>query len=85
MTALRKVETEVQKASLADNFKQFFDVDFAVSREQKNAVYGVRYRVYCEEHKYEPADRFPNHMEQDEFDEKSLHCTGLEAYRTSCL
>ena len=74
MTAVRKVPSKRKKASPVDNFQKFFDVDFAISREQKNAVYGIRYQVYCEEQKYEPADRFPNRMEQDEFDEKSLHC-----------
>jgi N-acyl amino acid synthase of PEP-CTERM/exosortase system len=74
MAALRLVSPAQQTRSLTDQFLAFFDVDFAVSQAQKNAVYGVRYRVYCEEQNYEPADRFPDRMEQDEFDAKSLHC-----------
>jgi N-acyl amino acid synthase of PEP-CTERM/exosortase system len=73
MTALRRVSPVPQKRSLIDQFHQFFDVDFAVSQAQKNAVYGLRYRVYCEEQHYEPVERFPDGMERDEFDAKSLH------------
>ena len=73
MSALRRVSPEQQTRSLIDQFHEFFDVDFAVSQAQKNAVYGVRYRVYCEEQGYEPAASFPDHMERDEFDARSLH------------
>jgi N-acyl amino acid synthase of PEP-CTERM/exosortase system len=72
-TAIRRVSPEPQKPSPIEQFHQFFDVDFAVSQAQKNAVYGVRYRVYCEEQSYEPASSFPDCMERDEFDAKSLH------------
>jgi N-acyl-L-homoserine lactone synthetase len=73
MTALRRVSPE-ETRSLVEQFHRFFDVDFAVSQQQKNAVYGVRYRVYCEEQNFEPSSNFPDRMERDEFDDKSLHC-----------
>ncbi|MCZ6831791.1 MAG: PEP-CTERM/exosortase system-associated acyltransferase [Gammaproteobacteria bacterium] len=74
MAALRVIATDPQGNSTVNLFQKYFDVDFAVSQEQKNAVFGLRYRVYCEERKHEPAHRFPNRMEHDEFDDKSLHC-----------
>ncbi|MCB1844310.1 MAG: PEP-CTERM/exosortase system-associated acyltransferase [Halioglobus sp.] len=33
----------------------------------------MRYRVYCQEFSYEPADAFPDNQEFDEFDANSLH------------
>ncbi|MFB3076595.1 MAG: PEP-CTERM/exosortase system-associated acyltransferase, partial [Lysobacterales bacterium] len=65
---------EPQNQSLAERFQQYFDVDFAGSLEQKSAVYRIRYRVYCEDLEYEPADLFPDRLERDIFDEHSLHC-----------
>jgi len=69
----------------AENFQRYFRVSLAVRPEDKDKVYKIRYRVYCAELAYEPADRFPDKMEFDEFDARSLHClithraTGLPA------
>lgn len=72
---LQKSETEVaEKHALSECFKRFFAVDYAATLEQKQKVYGIRYRVYCEEFRYESADRFPEKMEHDEFDVSALHC-----------
>lgn len=60
--------------SVAENFQQYFSIDFASSAELKDAVYRTRYRVYCEEFRYEPLDSFPDGKESDEFDSQSLHC-----------
>lgn len=62
------------KPSLAKSFCQYFDVNLAVTPEQKRDVYRVRYRVYCEEFGYEPLENFPDQQESDEFDARSLHC-----------
>jgi hypothetical protein len=34
----------------------------------------LRYRVYCEEFGYEPAEAFPDKREMDDFDSHSMHC-----------
>lgn len=60
--------------SLVDDFQQFFTVDVASTPEQMKQVAHVRYRVYCEEFQYEPAENFPDRLEVDEFDHHSLHC-----------
>lgn len=60
--------------SLADGFMQYFDIDLAVSEKQKQEVYKVRYRVYCDEFGYEPMENFSDQQEFDEFDTQSLHC-----------
>jgi len=73
------------KTPLSENFQRYFDVNLAQSQEQKEKVYNIRYRVYCAELQYEDPDRFPNNLETDEFDGRSLHCllthkaTGLPA------
>lgn len=60
--------------SLAENFQRYFSVELASTQEQKLSVYQIRYRVYCDEFKYEPADNFPDKAEHDDYDVNSLHC-----------
>lgn len=60
--------------SLTRTFQDFFTVEFAKTKEQKSQVYGIRYRVYCDEFGYESVDEFPNQEEKDEYDDYSFHC-----------
>lgn len=66
--------------TLVENFLHYFSVDLATTQEQKNAVYHIRYSVYCDEFHYEPADRFLDEREFDDYDDNSLHC--LITHRT---
>jgi N-acyl amino acid synthase of PEP-CTERM/exosortase system len=59
---------------LVENFFRHFDVAIATSDVQKEDVYSIRYRVYCEEFQYEPLEAFPDKLEIDEFDVQSSHC-----------
>lgn len=61
-------------ASLLEDFQRYFSLELATTPEQLARVYRIRYRVYCEEFKYEPAASFPEQMESDEFDSCSKHC-----------
>ena len=63
-----------QFPSLAEAFLNFFDVDLVESPLQRERVGRLRYRVYCEEFGYEPAEAFPDKRETDCFDDHSLHC-----------
>lgn len=63
-----------EKESLARRFLQYFQIELATSEEDRRAIFEVRYRVYCEEFKYEPGESFPDKAEMDEYDERSLHC-----------
>jgi len=69
----RKTMTE-KASTLIDDFTDYFRIQLVTTAEQAKEVYGVRYRVYCEEFKYEATDLFPDKIETDEFDEQSLHC-----------
>jgi len=69
--------------SLTEDFRRFFKVSLATTPEEKQAVYRLRYRVYCEELEYEQAESFPDKLEHDEFDDRSLHC--LVIHRRSGL
>ncbi len=62
------------KSDVIEGFKNVFSVELAVTPEQKSKVYGVRYRVYCDEFGYEPLARFSKQEETDEYDAYSLHC-----------
>ena len=65
---------ESNNLSLAENFQNYFTVELASTSKEKQSVYGIRYRVYCEEFEYEPAELFPDQVEHDEYDDISLHC-----------
>jgi N-acyl amino acid synthase of PEP-CTERM/exosortase system len=60
--------------TLAERFQRYFSVHFATTPEQRNDVYNIRYRVYCDEFGYESAEEFPENLEHDQFDKNSLHC-----------
>jgi N-acyl amino acid synthase of PEP-CTERM/exosortase system len=63
-----------EKLMLVENFKNFFFVELAVTPEQKQKVFEIRYRVYCEEFQYESTINFPDNLEFDEYDDQSLLC-----------
>lgn len=67
--------------SRLEEFDRYFELALAITEEQRNLVYQIRYRVYCEEFGYEPIETFINCRETDEFDEQSMHC--LVTHRTS--
>ncbi len=60
--------------SLLESFENYFSVDFAVTPEQQRKIFSIRYRVYCDEFKYQPSENYPDKLEIDEFDNHSLHC-----------
>lgn len=64
---------EKKSKSLVEEFQRYFTIEQANTPEQLNSVYRVRYRVYCEEFQYEPAEACPNQLESDEFDAYSRH------------
>lgn len=59
---------------LADSFHEYFDVVLADTPGLRARAYRIRYRVYCEELLYEPAENFPDGFERDVFDDRSRHC-----------
>ena len=63
-----------KSASLVEDFQKYFSLELATTPAQLEAVYRIRYRVYCEEFRYESAEAFPERMESDEFDAISRHC-----------
>lgn len=66
--------TDAKHSSLVEDFARYFDLELATAPEQLANVFTVRYRVYCEEFGYEPADAHPDKLERDEFDAFSDHC-----------
>lgn len=52
-------------------FLRYFQTMQASSAEQKQRIYQLRHKVYCEELHYEPAR--VSCMEQDDFDHRSIH------------
>lgn len=54
-------------------FNKYFEVILADTEESKKAHYSIRYQVYCEEMGFENKDDFPEQMEHDEYDDRSVH------------
>jgi len=54
-------------------FDSNFEVFLADTEESKNIHYNIRYQVYCEEMGFENLEDFPQQMEFDEDDKKSVH------------
>lgn len=57
---------------IAKHFSSYLKPQIAKSDPLKEEVYKLRYQVYCEELHFEEAN--PAHIEQDEFDARSIHC-----------
>ncbi len=60
--------------SLSSHFSRYFRISVANTPKLKEEVFRIRYQVYCEELGYEPLSKFPDHMEKDAYDPRSIHC-----------
>lgn len=58
--------------AIAQHFSNYLQPQIARSDLLKQEVYKLRYQVYCEELHFEETNA--NHIEQDEFDLRSIHC-----------
>ncbi|EIK43935.1 hypothetical protein O59_003016 [Cellvibrio sp. BR] len=58
--------------AIAKHFSQYLTPQLALSETLKHEVYQLRHKVYCEELHFE--DTKPEQIEQDEFDQRSVHC-----------
>ena len=63
----------VSYCSIAEHFLRYFELTVANTPELKREVYRIRYKVYCEELKYESLEKFPDGLEQDDYDQHSIH------------
>jgi N-acyl amino acid synthase of PEP-CTERM/exosortase system len=74
----KKDDDSGRSKSLLDHFTEYFSVEYASTPAQKHEIYHIRFRVYCEEFKYEPIPETLQNRElgeeHDEFDDNSLHC-----------
>jgi len=66
-----------------EKFQKYFDIAFVNTPELLERVFRVRYDVYCQEFQYESQENCPGGLEQDEFDQYSLH--SLVIHRASNL
>jgi len=62
-----------EQASLTETFHRYFEFIPAITQELREEAFKIRYEVYCEELGYENPDHFPDQLEQDCFDQNSLH------------
>lgn len=57
--------------ALASRFHEYFTIELARTQEQKEKAFRIRYRVYCEEFGFLPAEENPGGLESDEYDSYS--------------
>ncbi|NIB43156.1 PEP-CTERM/exosortase system-associated acyltransferase [Pseudomaricurvus alkylphenolicus] len=62
------------QTSLTETFHKYFQVELAHTAQQKQDVFGIRYRVYCDEFGYESKEQYPDQIEYDEYDPQAKHC-----------
>ncbi len=60
--------------NITEHFFSYFDLYIADTPKLKEEVYKIRYQVYCDELNYEPQENFPDGMETDIYDSRSIHC-----------
>ena len=66
-----KPDSAIRETTLL--FQEYFDVAAANTPELKEEVFSLRYQVYCSETKFEnPAD-YPDELERDIYDGRSVH------------
>lgn len=58
---------------LVDHYNRYFEVVRANTPALRERVFRLRYEVYCLENPFENAAEFPDGMERDEFDSRSVH------------
>ena len=61
------------KNSIIDHFYQYFEMVAATSDELKKEVYKLRYQVFCIENEIFNSERYPDGLEFDEYDQRSVH------------
>lgn len=68
------MEIAMSMESLTNHFQRYFRIVLAETPELRKQVYRIRYEVYCREFQYEREEDCPGGLEQDDYDEQSLHC-----------
>jgi N-acyl amino acid synthase of PEP-CTERM/exosortase system len=58
---------------ISDVFGQYFRIIAAEAQELREATYRLRYEVYCVENTFLVASDYPDGLERDEYDDRSLH------------
>ena len=63
----------MSNTSLTEHFAHYFELVVANTPQLKREVFSIRYQVYCQELNYEPPSNFPDGLETDEYDIRSIH------------
>lgn len=77
----------LDRSKIEDTFKDFckdFKFRLAVTQEEKERVYDLRYKVFCQELHYKLMDDDKSHLEHDAYDDYSLHLY-IEHARTGLI
>lgn len=73
LSKLRKL-WQLSRMDLVEPYREYFTMHLADSDALREAVFRLRYDVYCRELGWEDPGRFPAQLEQDAYDPYSLHC-----------
>jgi N-acyl amino acid synthase of PEP-CTERM/exosortase system len=59
---------------ICEKYNDLFRTIVADTPKLREEAYKLRFNVYCEELQYEPTTSFPDKMERDSYDDRSIHC-----------
>ncbi len=63
-----------ENSVLASRFHEYFKIGMARTQVDLDKTYRIRYRVYCDEFGFLPAENYPGGLESDEYDSFSHTC-----------
>ena len=66
--------TSISSEHFLATFTSRFHIVIANTHKLREEVYKIRYKVYCQELNYEREEDFPDGMEHDIYDQRSIHC-----------
>ena len=59
---------------ISKHFENYFEIVLAHTPKLQEQIYRIRYDVYCREFQFESEEKYPYGLEQDHYDQYSLHC-----------
>jgi N-acyl amino acid synthase of PEP-CTERM/exosortase system len=59
--------------NISDHFNKYFEMVPAISDELKSEVYKLRYQIYCIENNFLNSEHYPDSLEFDDYDRRSVH------------
>ena len=71
--AVEAIKSAPDSGRFSEFFQRVFSVEIADTEQLRCDAFRLRYRVYCEERRFERGEDFPDQMESDRHDDGAVH------------